>query len=170
MRVNECRVSVRDVRGSAPRPRSDASLTHCPVEVDSEMCPEMRLASRDVPRKIYTIRIWRTLEHRKCPRFAPRARNSPRVPEIRVACPRFALQRHRVMTNLPTFSLSLPLEIPSFFGTLIEIYIYIIYFTFNTPLYFGRRNTRLGYFLGHFRCSSDRQIRIVYIFKTQAEV
>ena len=30
------------------------------------MCPEMRLAGRDVPRKIYTIRIWRSLEHRKC--------------------------------------------------------------------------------------------------------
>ena len=163
MRVNECRVSVRDVRGSAPHRRSDASLTHCPVE-DSEMCPEMRLAGRDVPRKIYTIRIWRSLEHRKCPRFAPRARNSPRMLEIRVACPRFVLQRHRVMTNLPTFSLSLPLEIPSFFGTLIEIYIYYIYYFLTPPRYFGQRNTRLGYFLGKFRCSSDRQIRFVYIF------
>ena len=131
--MNECRVSVRDVRGSAPHRRSDASLTHCPVE-DSEMCPEMRLAGRDVPRKIYTIRIWRSLEHRKCPRFAPRARNSPRVPEIRVACPRFALQRHRVMTNLPTFFLSLSsLEIPSFFWNPHRDIIYIIYFTFLTP-------------------------------------
>ena len=67
-------------------------------------CPEMR---PPLP-KIHSSRIWRTLEHRKCPRFAPRARNSPRMLEIRVSAPRFALQRHRVMTNLPTFSLSLP--------------------------------------------------------------
>ena len=164
MRVNECRVSVRDVRGSAPRRRSDASLTHCPVE-DSEMCPEMRLAGRDVPRKIYTIRIWRSLEHRKCPRFAPRARNSPRMLEIRVACPRFALQRHRVMTNLPTF---LSFLYPSKYLPFLEPssrYIYIYYILlFNTPRYFGQRNTRLGYFLRHFRCSSVRQIRDEYIF------
>ena len=165
MRVNECRVSVRDVRGSAPHRRSDASLTHCPVE-DSEMCPEMRLAGRDVPRKIYTIRIWRSLEHRKCPRFAPRARNSPRVPEIRVAAPRFALQRHRVMTNLPTFfSFLYPSKYLPFLEHSSRYYIYIIYITFLTPpRYFGQRNTRLGYFLGHFRCSSVRQIRFVYIF------
>ena len=164
--MNECRVSVRDVRGSAPRPRSDASLTHCPVEVDSEMCPEMRLAGRDVPRKIYTIRIWRSLEHRNFPRFAPRARNSPRVPEIRVAAPRFALQRHRVMTNLPTFFSFL---YPSKYLPFLEpssryIYIYIIFYFLTPPRYFGQRNTRLGYFLRHFRCSSVRQIRIVYIF------
>jgi len=132
--VNECRVSVRDVRGSAPHRRSDASLTHCPVE-DSEMCPEMRLAGRDVPRKIYTIRIWRSLEHRKGPRFAPRARNSPRVPEIRVAAPRFALQRHRVMTNLPTFFSFL---YPSKYLPFLEpssryIYIYIIYYFLTPP-------------------------------------
>ena len=164
MRVNECRVSVRDVRGSAPHRRSDASLTHCPVE-DSEMCPEMRLAGRDVPRKIYTIRIWRSLEHRKCPRFAPRARNSPRVPEIRVACPRFALQRHRVMTNLPTFFLfSTPRNTFLFWNPHRDIYIYIIFYFLTPPRYFGQRNTRLGYFLRHFRCSSVRQIRIVYIF------
>ena len=36
-----------------------------------------------------------------CPKLAPHA-------EIRVACPRFALQRHRVMTNLPTHFFSLP--------------------------------------------------------------
>ena len=109
MRVNECRVSVRDVRGSAPRRRSDASLTHCPVE-DSEMCPEMRLAGRDVPR------------------FAPRVRNSPRVPEIRVAAPRFALQRHRVMTNLPTFFLSLPSKYLPFLEPSSR-YIYILHLT-----------------------------------------
>ena len=132
LRVNECRVSVRDVRGSAPRHRSDASLTHCPVE-DSEMCPEMRLAGRDVPRKNIhnsNLAVARTSEMSEirptCPKLAPHA-------EIRVACPRFALQRHRVMTNLPTFFLSLSsLEIPSFFGTLIDIYIFYIYYFFNT--------------------------------------
>ena len=61
-----------------------------------------------------------------CPKFAPRARDSRRVPEIRVAkTPSDDEPFHTF------FSLSLPLEIPSFFGTLIEIlYIYIIYFTF----------------------------------------
>ena len=81
--------------------------------------------------KIYTIRIWRSLEHRKCPRFAPRARNSPRVPEIRVAAPRFALQRHRVMTNLPTFfSFLYPSKYLPFLEHSSRYYIYIIYITF----------------------------------------
>ena len=124
----------------------------------AERCPEMR--RKNIHKS--NLAVARTSEMSEirptCPKFAPHA-------EIRVSAPRFALQRHRVMTNLPTFFLSLPLEIPSFFGTLIEICIYHIYITFNTPLYFGRRNTRLGYFLGHFRCSSDRQIRFVYIFK-----
>lgn len=74
------------------------------------MCPEMRLAGRDVPR------------------FAPRARNSPRMPEICVACPRFALQRHRVMTNLPTFFLSLPSKYLPFLEPSSR-YIYILHLT-----------------------------------------
>ena len=58
-----------------------------------------------------------------CPKFAPHARDSRRVPEIRVAkTPSDDEPSH-------IFSLS-SLEIPSFFGTLIEIYIYILYFTF----------------------------------------
>ena len=37
--MSECRVSVRDVRGSAPRRQSDASLTRDSLSVeDSEMC------------------------------------------------------------------------------------------------------------------------------------
>jgi len=164
--VNECRVSVRDVRGSAPRRRSDASLTHCPVEVDSEMCPEMRLAGRDVPRKnihksnLANARTSELSEIRPtCPKFAPRARNSRRGAEIRVA--------KTPSDDEPShfFFFSLPLKIPSFFGTLIEIYIYIIFYFLTPPRYFGQRNTRLGYFLRHFRCSSVRQIRFVYILK-----
>ena len=62
-----------------------------------------------------------------CPKFAPRARNSRRVPEIRVA--------KTPSDDEPShfFFFSLPLEIPSFFGTLIEI-LYILYiFYFLTP-------------------------------------
>ena len=146
MRVNECRVSVRDVRGSAPRRRSDASLTPCRsvtprcaprCALRAERCPEMR--RKNIHKS--NLAIARTSEMSEirptCPEIRPACRDSRRVPEIRVACPRFALQRHRVITNLPTFFFFSPLEIPSFFGTLIEIYIlyyiYIYILHFNTP-------------------------------------
>ena len=119
--MNECRVSVRDMRGSAPRRPVRRVPDSLSVE-DSEMCREMRLACRDVPR------CAETYTHIE---FGGRwnignVRDSPHVPEIRPACrdsrrvPRFALQRHRVMTNLPTF-FSPPLKTPSFFKTLIDI-------------------------------------------------
>ena len=76
-----------------------------------------------------------------CPKFAPRARNSRRGAEIRVA--------KTPSDDEPShfFFFSLPLEIPSFFGTLIEIlYIYYIFYFLTPPRYFGQRNTRLGYF------------------------
>ena len=60
-----------------------------------------------------------------CPKFAPRARNSRRGAEIRVAKTPSDDEPSHIF-------LSLPLEIPSFFGTLIEIYIYYIYYFFNT--------------------------------------
>ena len=97
-----------------------------------------------------------------CSKLAPRARNSRRGAEIRVA--------KTPSDDEPShfFFFSLPLEIPSFFGTLIEIlYIYYIFYFLTPPRYFGQRNTRLGYFLGHFRCSSVRQIRDVYIFSSR---
>ena len=64
-----------------------------------------------------------------CSKFAPHA-------EICVACPRFALQRHRVMTNLPTFFLfSTPRNTFLFWNTHRDI-IYILYILlFNTPRY-----------------------------------
>jgi hypothetical protein len=100
-----------------------------------------------------------------CPKFAPRARDSRRVPRFASRVPRFALQRHRAMTNLSTYFSSLSLEIPSLdphrdYNLCTSIFNRLI-----PPPYFGQRNTRLGYLLGHFsRCSSDRQIRHVYIF------
>ena len=63
-----------------------------------------------------------------CPKFAPRARNSRRGAEIRVA--------KTPSDDEPShfFFFSLPLEIPSFFGTLIEIlYIYYIYYFLTPP-------------------------------------
>ena len=125
MRVNECRVSVRDVRGSAPHRRSDASLTHCRSRTP-----------RCAPRCALRAEMCRDSPH--VLEIRPACRDLRRVPEIRVAkTPSDDEPSH-------IFSLS-SLEIPSFFGTLMphrDIYIYI----FNTPLYFGRRNTRLGYF------------------------
>ena len=122
-------------------------------------CAEMRLVApemcRDAPcvprcaemcrdvKNIYDLHILNlavAIEHRKCPRFAPRARNSPRVPRFALACPRFASQRHRVMTNLSThFPLSPSLEIPFPFSEPSSIYIYInlfyfYLFNFLTPL------------------------------------
>ena len=95
-------------------------------------CREM---SRDAPKKIYTNRIWRSLEHRKCPRFAPRARNSPRVPEIRVACPRFRVAK-TPSDDEPFhtfFSLSPPQNTFLFWNPHRDI-IYILYILlFNTP-------------------------------------
>ena len=98
-------------------------------------CAEMR-------RNIYTYRIWRSLEHRKRPRFAPRARNSPRVPrfasraEIRVAWTPSDDE------PFPHFSLSLPRNTFLFWNPHRDIYIYAYSLIFNTPRYFGRRNTR----------------------------
>ena len=85
----------------------------------AERCPEMR--RKNIHKS--NLAVARTSEMSEirptCPKFAPHA-------EIRVSAPRFALQRHRVMTNLPTFfSLSpskyLPFLEPS------SRYVYIIY-------------------------------------------
>ena len=110
---------------------------------DSEMCREMCLACRDVPR------CAETYTHIE---FGGRwnignVRDSPHVPEIRPRVPRFASRAEIRVAKTPSddepfhtfFSLSPSKRLP-FFGTLIEIYIYLhIVLLFNTPRYFGRR-------------------------------
>ena len=106
--MNECRVSVRDVRGSAPGRRSDASLTHCRPRTP-----------RCAPRCALRAEMCRDSPH--VLEIRPACRDLRRVPEIRVAkTPSDDEPSH-------IFSLS-SLEIPSFFGTLMR-YIYILHLT-----------------------------------------
>ena len=119
------------------------------------MCRDALCRPRCKNIRISNLAVARTSEMSEIrlhvPEFAPRARNSRRVPEIRVACPRFALQRHRVMTNLSHIFLSLS---PSKYLPFLEPssrYIYI-YITFLTPPDISASEIL------------DRQIRYVYIF------
>ena len=127
MRVNECRVSVRDVRDSRgsrapPHRRSDASLTPCQSMTPSEFGERWNIGNvRDSPHV--------PVNSPRLPRFASRA-------EIRVAWTPSDDE------PFPHFSLSLPRNTFLFWNPHRDIYIYAYSLIFNTPRYFGRRNTR----------------------------
>ena len=142
LRVNECRVSVRDVRGSAPRRRSDASLTPCrsrtPRCADVPRCA-LQAEMKNI--RISNLAVTGTSEMSEirptCPEFAPRARYSHRVP-------RFASRAVIRVAKTPsddepfhTFSISPPRNAFLSFNPYRDyIYLYIL---LNTPLVFGQR-------------------------------